>query len=151
MIVMIYLLYKYSMDRIKRYLFLALGLVSLAMAYVGVITPGLPYSPFIVFAAYCFARSSPRLHNWIMNHPIFGSFITNWNQKRVFPLKLKFFMLASMTVSLVLMWSSGVAEKGIVYTGIFMLLVAVWAWRYPSSPDEYDRRLAENRKIGWLR
>ena len=54
----------------KRYLWMSIGFISLGMAYIGVITPGLPYSPFVVFAAYCFAKSSPRLHAWIMNQRI---------------------------------------------------------------------------------
>jgi len=127
-----------------------LGFASLGMAYIGVITPGLPYSPFVVFAAYCFAKSSPKMHAWIMNHKTFGPFINNWNHKRVFPLKLKFFMLASMSASLILMYTGGVPTRGIVYTGIFMALVAIWAWRFPSTPEEYDRRIADGRKIGWF-
>jgi len=134
----------------KRYLWLALGFISLGVAYLGVILPGLPYSPFIVFAAYCFAKSSPRMHDWIMNHRIFGPFITNWNQKRVFPLKLKFFMLISMSASLALMYTGNVPMRGIIYTAVFMALVAIWAWRFPSTPEDYDRRIAEGRKIGWF-
>ena len=134
----------------KRYLWLALGFISLGVAYLGVILPGLPYSPFIVFAAYCFAKSSPRMHAWIMNHRIFGPFITNWNQKRVFPLKLKFFMLISMSASLALMYTGNVPMRGIIYTAVFMALVAIWAWRFPSTPEEYERRIAEGRKIGWF-
>ncbi len=137
-------------DGMIRYFWLCLGFVSLGMAYIGVITPGLPYSPFVVFAAYCFAKSSPKMHAWIMNHRIFGPFITNWNQKRVFPLKLKFFMLASMCVSLILMYSGGVAVRGIAYTAVFMALVAIWAWRFPSTVEEYDLRIEQGRKIGWF-
>ncbi len=134
----------------KRILWKILGFLSLGMAYVGVITPGLPYSPFVVFSAYCFAKSSPKMHAWIMNHKTFGPFISNWNQKRVFPLKLKFFMLASMSVSLILMYTGGVPMRGIVYTAIFMALVAFWAWRFPSSVEVYDRRITEGKRIGWF-
>ena len=138
------------MGFMKKFLWKILGFLSLGMAYVGVITPGLPYSPFVVFAAYCFAKSSPRMHAWIMNHKTFGPFITNWNQKRVFPLKLKFFMLASMSVSLLIMFFTGVKPIGIISTAIFMGLVAIWAWRFPGSVAEYDNRIAEGRKIGWF-
>ena len=134
----------------KRYFWMCLGFISLGMAYLGVILPGLPYSPFVVFAAYCFAKSSPRLHNWIMTHRIFGPFLNNWNTKRVYPLKLKFFMLASMSTSLVLMYTGGVPTRGIIYTAIFMACVAIWAWRYPSTPEEHDKRIAEGKKIGWF-
>lgn len=139
------------MTKIKKAFFFVLGCLCLIMAYIGVVTPGLPYSPFVVAAAYCFARSSERMYNWIMNHRIFGPFITNWNQKRVFPIRLKFFMLGSMSISLILMYTSGVPIKGIIYTAIFMACVAIWAWRYPSSLEEYDQRIGEGRKIGWFK
>jgi hypothetical protein len=119
------------------------------MAYVGLITPGIPYSCFVVFAAYCFAKGSPKMHAWLYNHKIFGPFLTNWGEKRVFPQKMKYFMLAMMTTSLIIM-SLTVPVKGVVYTGIFMFFVAVWAWRFPGSVEEHDKRIAEGRKIGWF-
>jgi uncharacterized membrane protein YbaN (DUF454 family) len=119
------------------------------MAYVGLITPGIPYSCFVVFAAYCFAKGSPKMHAWLYNHKIFGPFLTNWGEKRVFPQKMKYFMLAMMSTSLIIM-SFTVPVKGVIYTGIFMFVVAVWAWRFPGSVEEHDKRIAEGRKIGWF-
>jgi len=135
---------------IKKALWTAVGLLSLGMAYVGVVTPGIPYSPFVVFAAYCFSKGSERMHKWIYNHKLFGPFLTNWNEKRVFPQKMKYLMLGMMTLSLCIMFFSGVKLIGVVSTAIFMACVAVWAWRYPSSVAEHDLRIAEGRKIGWF-
>jgi uncharacterized membrane protein YbaN (DUF454 family) len=135
---------------VKKFLWKVLGFLSLGMAYVGLVTPGIPYSCFIVFAAYCFAKGSPVMHAWLYNHKIFGPFLTNWNTKRVFPSKMKYFMLAMMTTSLLIMWFTGVKSIGILSTAIFMLLVATWAWRFPGSVEEHDRRIAEGRKIGWF-
>ena len=59
-------------------------------------------------------------------------------------------MLFMMSLSLILMSLGSVPLRGIIYTAIFMALVAVWAWRFPSTPEEYDRRIAEGRKIGWF-
>jgi uncharacterized membrane protein YbaN (DUF454 family) len=134
---------------IKKVLWTTIGLLSLGMAYVGVVTPGIPYSPFVVFAAYCFSKGSERMHKWIYNHKLFGPFLTNWGEKRVFPTKMKFFMLAMMSTSLIIM-SFTVPVKGVVYTGIFMFVVAVWAWRFPGSVEEHDKRIEEGRKIGWF-
>ena len=128
-----------------------LGFLSLGMAYVGVITPGIPYSIFVVFAAYCFSKGSERMHRWIYNHKIFGPFLTNWNTKRVFPQKMKYFMIFMMSTSLVIMWLTSVPVRGIIYTALFMLCVAVWAWRFPSSVEEYDRRIAAGKRIGWIK
>ena len=138
-----------TISTIKKFLWKCLGFCSLGMAYVGVITPGIPYSPFVVFAAYCFAKGSPKMHAWLYNHKIFGPFLTNWTEKRVFPQRMKYFMLAMMSTSLIIM-SFTVPVRGVVYTGIFMLLVAIWAWRYPSSVEEHDRRIANGKKIGWF-
>lgn len=134
----------------KKFLWKILGFLSLGMAYVGLITPGIPYSCFVVFAAYCFAKGSPAMHAWLYNHKIFGPFLTNWNTKRVFPHKMKFFMLGMMGTSLLIMFFTGVKPIGILSTAIFMGLVAIWAWRFPGSVAEYDQRITENRKIGWF-
>ena len=134
---------------LKKLFWNCLGFLSLGMAYIGVITPGIPYSCFIVFAAYCFSKGNERMHRWLYNHKLFGPFLTNWGQKRVFPHKMKYFMLAMMVTSLLIM-SLTVPIKGVVYTGIFMCFVAVWAWRFPGSVEEHDNRIAEGRKIGWF-
>jgi len=136
--------------KLKKFLYFALGCLCIVMAYIGVVTPGIPYSPFVVAAAFCFARSSERAHRWIMTHKIFGPFLTNWSTKRVFPQKMKYLMIAMMSLSLTLMMLGTVPLRGVVYTGIFMLCVAIWAWRYPSTPEEHDLRIAEGRRIGWF-
>jgi uncharacterized membrane protein YbaN (DUF454 family) len=138
-----------TISKIKQFAWKVLGFLSLGMAYVGLITPGIPYSCFVVSAAYCFAKGSPKMHAWLYNHKIFGPFLTNWGEKRVFPTKMKYFMLAMMSSSLIIM-SFTVPVKGVVYTGIFMLFVAIWAWRFPGSVEEHDKRISEGRKIGWF-
>jgi uncharacterized protein len=139
-----------TIHSVKQFLWKILGFLSLGMAYVGLITPGIPYSCFVVFAAYCFAKGSPKMHAWLYNHKIFGPFLTNWGEKRVFPHKMKFFMLAMMSSSLIIMYFTGVPTRGIIYTASFMALVAIWAWRWPGSVEEHDKRIAEGRKIGWF-
>jgi len=138
-----------TIPTIKKFLWKCLGFCSLGMAYVGLVTPGIPYSCFVVFAAYCFAKGSPKMHAWLYNHKIFGPFLTNWGEKRVFPQKMKYFMLAMMSTSLIIM-SFTVPVRGVVYTGIFMFFVALWAWRFPGSVEEHDRRIANGKKIGWF-
>ena len=83
---------------------MGLGFLSLGMAYVGVVVPGIPFSIFLVFAAYCFAKSSKRMHNWLYNHKYFGPFLTNWVQKKVFPTKGKYLMILVMASSLAFLW-----------------------------------------------
>lgn len=134
----------------KKAFFFISGWLCLIMAYIGVVTPGIPFSIFLVGAAYCFARSSKKMENWIYNHKMFGPFLLNWETKRVFPQKAKYAMIAVMSSSLLIMYFT-VPIKGVIYSGIMMLLVAVWAWRYPSSTDEYYRRRNNGEKIGWIK
>jgi uncharacterized membrane protein YbaN (DUF454 family) len=136
---------------IRKLLWNVLGFACLGLAYVGIILPGFPYSIWVVAAAYCFSKGSERMHRWIYNHKLFGPFLTNWGQKRVFPTKMKYFMLAMMSLSLVLMYTSGVPLRGINFTAMTMALVAIWAWRFPGSVEEHQRRVDTGAKIGWFK
>jgi uncharacterized membrane protein YbaN (DUF454 family) len=120
----------------KKALWYSLGMLSLAMAYIGFIVPGIPFSIFLVFAAYCFAKSSKKMHNWLYNHKWFGEFLTNWTNHRVVPLKAKYAMVAVMSSSLTIMWFTTGNIKAMFWAGITMLVVAIWTWRYPSSVDQ---------------
>lgn len=126
------------------------GFLSLGMAYIGIVTPGIPWSIFVVFSAYCFAKSSPRMHAWIYNHPRFGPFLTNWTEKRVFPQKFKYFMILTMLSSLVFLFFTA-PINAVLWSGGFMFLVAVWAWRYPNSVEEWQRRKDNGEKIAWIK
>jgi hypothetical protein len=63
---------------------------------------------------------------------------------------MKYFMLAMMSSSLLIMYFTGVKPIGIISTAIFMACVAIWAWRFPGSIEEYDRRIVDGKKIGWF-
>jgi len=139
------------MSKIQKAFWVTLGFIFLAIAYIGVITPGIPWSTPTVIAAYCFAKGSERWHNWIMNHKLFGPFLKNWSEKRVFPIYGKWAMFITMDISLIILWFTTQNWKLVLGLGIFMALVATWAWRYPSSVEEHDKRKSEGRKIGWLK
>ena len=136
---------------IKKVFWASCGFVLLGIAYLGVILPGLPWSIFVVMAAYCFAKSSERMHNWLYNHKLFGPFLTNWSEKKVFPLKLKYFMIATMTTTVAFTYFATGNERAAMWTGGFMILVAIYCWRYPSTVEEYDRRKAAGEKIAWFK
>ena len=138
------------MDDIKKLIFFIIGWCCLILAYIGIVTPGIPFSIFLVGAAYFFARSSKKMEDWIYNHKQFGPFLINWEKRRVFPRKAKYAMIAVMSSSLLIMYFT-IPVQGVIYSGIMMLLVAIWAWRYPDSVDEYYRRKDNGEKIGWIR
>jgi uncharacterized membrane protein YbaN (DUF454 family) len=61
-----------------RILWLILGVLSTACGIAGVLLPLVPTTPFLLLAAFAFARSSPRLHNWLITHPQLGPPIADW-------------------------------------------------------------------------
>jgi uncharacterized membrane protein YbaN (DUF454 family) len=65
-----------------RVFYLTLGCISLALGIVGIFLPLLPTTPFVLLSAYCFAKSSPRLHQWLLNNKTFGPMILQWQQDR---------------------------------------------------------------------
>jgi uncharacterized membrane protein YbaN (DUF454 family) len=73
----------------RRMLWVAGGFASLALALAGVLLPLLPTTPFVLLAAFCFARSSPRLHRWLLRNRRFGPLILAWRDHRAIPARAK--------------------------------------------------------------
>ena len=139
------------MKKIMKPFWFVLGIILVGVAYLGVIVPGLPWSTPILRATFCFAKSSDRFHNWILNHKTFGPFIKNWTKYRVYPTKAKYLMVAVMSSSLAFLWFTTGNPKAVLYLAITMALIVFWAWRYPGSQTEAEKRIKLGKKIGWLK
>lgn len=72
-----------------RWFWLALTWCALAMAILGAILPGLPTTVFVLLAAWSASKCSPRLRQWLENHPLFGERLRNWEQGGVIDRKSK--------------------------------------------------------------
>jgi uncharacterized membrane protein YbaN (DUF454 family) len=71
------------------HLYLVLGLAFVILAFAGVFLPVLPTTPFLILAAACFARSSPRLENRLLTHPRFGPALRAWRGRGAVSWKAK--------------------------------------------------------------
>jgi uncharacterized membrane protein YbaN (DUF454 family) len=85
---------------LKRYSLIALGTLSLVIGIVGIFTPVLPTTPFLLLAAACYLRSSERFHRWLLHNRVFGSYIRNYTEGRGLPLKVKLFTIALLWVTI---------------------------------------------------
>ncbi|QVM90038.1 YbaN family protein [Pseudomonas entomophila] len=83
-----------------RYLLLAIGWLSVALGVAGIFLPVLPTTPFLLLAAACFARSSPRFHDWLVNHPRLGPWIRDYLSGEGIPLKGKVYAIGLMWASI---------------------------------------------------
>lgn len=108
---------------IKRSIFVVLGCVSLALAVIGVVLPILPTVPFLALAAFCFAKSSDRLNNWLINTKFYQNNLADFKAGKGMTVKTKVRILATVTlvmaVGLIAMLMKGVIVGSIV-------LVIVW-------------------------
>lgn len=86
----------------KRHFFLVSGWASLGLGAIGAFLPLLPTVPFVILAAFCFARSSPRLEAWLVTHPQFGHHIVAWREKGAISRKGKIAASVAFAISIVL-------------------------------------------------
>lgn len=85
-----------------RIVYLLLGMASLLLGAIGVVVPLLPTVPFMLLAAFFFARSSPRMEQWLVRHPGFGHHIQAWRTRRAISRKGKTAALACFAASAIL-------------------------------------------------
>jgi uncharacterized membrane protein YbaN (DUF454 family) len=75
-----------------------LGWFFVALGGIGIVLPLLPTTPFILVAAGCFAKSSPRCHQWLLNNRVFGPVINNWQRSQCITKKTKIIAVTSIIV-----------------------------------------------------
>lgn len=95
------------------------GFIFLALGVMGVVLPLLPTTPFLLLSAFCFARSSEKLHDWLLHHPSFGPAIIDWRENGSISKRNKAY---SMVVILITILMSVIFE---VPSAILLIQVAV--------------------------
>ena len=82
-------------------------MISLGLGALGAALPLLPTTPFVLAAAFCFARSSERWHAWLLAHRTFGPLIINWQEHRAISRNTKIVSVLSMIAVLLLSFVAG--------------------------------------------
>ncbi len=90
----------------KKYILIALGLLSLALAVIGIVVPGIPTTPFLLLSAWLFARSSKRLLGYLHSNKYLSRYITSYQKRRGILLWQKIYaitlMWCAVTISILL-------------------------------------------------
>lgn len=104
-----------------------------ALGVLGIFLPVLPTTPFLLLAAACFARSSHRIHRWLLSHPYFGPIVDEWHTHRSMPYRAKrtalLLLALSFGVSIVFFIPAWPAKLAMGAGGV---LLGVWIGRIPS-------------------
>ncbi len=111
-----------------RYILLAIGWLSVALGVIGIFLPVLPTTPFLLLAAACFARSSPRFYRWLVEHPRLGPWIRDYLDGNGIPLKGKVYAIGLMWASILfscylvpLPWARGFMLTSAVLVTVYIL------------------------------
>ncbi|WP_342653322.1 YbaN family protein [Pseudomonas sp. F3-2] len=117
-----------SRSRLVRFLLQGIGWLSVALGVVGIFLPVLPTTPFLLLAAACFARSSPRFYHWLVDHPRLGPWIRDYLQGNGIPLKGKVYAIGLMWLSIgfscwlvPLVWARGFMLISAVLVTVYIL------------------------------
>ncbi len=124
------------MTPVKRIGLIVLGLACLALGGLGIVVPLLPTTPFVLVAAFAFANSSDRLHQWLLDHNVFGPLIDNWRRHRAISRTAKAMSVVSMVAVLVISWFLDVAMPIIAVQVLVMGCAAAFILTRPSFPQD---------------
>jgi uncharacterized membrane protein YbaN (DUF454 family) len=86
-------------SRTLRVVYLALGLISLAIGVAGIVLPLVPTTPLVLLAAFFFSRSSPRFDAWLVGHRLFGPLVRDWRAARGLTLRAKGIAVAAIVLT----------------------------------------------------
>lgn len=123
-------------SRLARAVWFCTGWLAVALGGIGVVVPGLPTTGFMILAAACFARSSPRFERWVLNLPGVGPAVADYRSGLGMPRRAKkaavSMMAIAIAVSVVLFVDHMALRLGIVALGA----VGAWfiIWRVPTAP-----------------
>ena len=105
----------------KAFLFIG-GIISLILGTIGIVLPILPTTPFLLLAAACFALSSEKFYNWLINNRVLGSYIRNYREGKGMPLKLKIFTITLLWVTILI---SVFFFITILWVQILLIIIAI--------------------------
>lgn len=116
-----------------RVAFAALGTLFLLLGIIGVFLPILPTTPFLLLATACYARSSRRFYNWLMNHSSFGPLIVEWRTYRSMPWRIKLvaivMVILTLGSSILFFVKGGLLQLALTFFG---LTLVAWLYQIPS-------------------
>ncbi len=104
-----------------RLILIVIGLIFTALGIAGAVLPLLPTTPFLLVAVFCFARSSDRFYNWLINQKIYKEYVENFYLHRGYTLQQKIKILISLYI--VIAFSIYMVDVLAVRVGLIIMVI----------------------------
>lgn len=117
---------------IRRIAYLSAGIVSVALGAIGAFLPLLPTVPFLILAAFCFARSNSVWEHKLLNHPRYGATLRAWREKGVVGRRAKWAATMAFVFSATLGFVMLRLPWSLIPIGVG-LVCGTWLWRRPEA------------------
>ncbi|UCD13738.1 MAG: YbaN family protein [Thermoplasmatales archaeon] len=109
-------------NQLIRWVLITAGTIFLGLGILGIFLPILPTTPFLLLAAACYARSSEKFYNWLINNKWFGSYIKNYREGKGVPLKIKVYTISLLWITILF---SAFFIVRILWVKVLLILIAV--------------------------
>lgn len=116
-----------------RLVWLVLGLASFALGVIGVALPLLPTVPFMLLSAFCFSKSSERLHNWLLSHDKFGPPIKDWQQSGAINKRIKCYATVSILAAFCISLALALKLWLLILQASILACVLIFIWTRPET------------------
>ena len=129
-----------------KYLYLLIGWLFTILGFIGIILPVLPTTPFLLIAVWAFSKSSEKLHSWLFNHKVFGSYLRDWFEHGVINPRAKILSVTLMWLSLSYVvykfYAISVMVCALTFVSIFALSIFIIS--RPNSPRSKEKNDPKN-------
>ena len=112
-------------SKISRIIWFMLGFTVMCIGLVGIVVPGLPTTPLLILAAACFAKSSQKFYDWIINNKMFGHHVKNYREGKGIPKKSKPIILGTMWIFVLFAVLIAIPDSAPAVSKITTLVLAV--------------------------
>ena len=120
-----------------RIIYFSLGWAMVALGVIGLVMPLMPGAVFLIIAAWCFARSSPRFEAWLLDHPTLGRPLRDWRAAGAIPRPAKVMACAGMAFGFFVFWYSVDPSLPLaVGVAVLFLACAAYVVSRPATADE---------------
>jgi len=123
------------LTRAARFTWLIVGFVALALGALGIVLPLVPTTPFVLVAAFAFAQSSEKLHQWLLDYNFFGPLIDNWRRHGAISRRAKVISVVSMVAVLAISVAMALPMVVIVTQLVVLGAAALFILTRPLPPD----------------